>query len=1064
MRHTSVWAHARVSSVPVSEFPSLSISFSSLTRGAARRNPGSRLFVVGISLALCTCGTRDELSPIRDALEAAPGIAPRVSIMTRFRPCADSVSQRGTIPVANCTVLKTRSAPGDAAAALRAAPDSQQLHLAALVDLASADSSGRTLERSISALRRASVLSENPAPVLADLAAALIVRAERNQAPRDLLEAYEVAMQALERSPHDPVALYNRALAVDRFGLVDESIRGWTTYLAADSTSGWARDARQRIGRLRTISTAPPQPGMDSALPRFFAYAMTDPQKARELAMHQLLPRWGEAVAAGETARAEAALARAEALGSALERHLGGDRSVADAVRAIRGVSANRARTAALASAHRAYSQAMATYDSGAFERAGPRLAEVVTNAAASPALVGWARVYLETTRAHLGPRAEALARLGARAEDIDASAYPAMAARARWSLGTTLTRAERWESGLEEMMESARLFERAGERENVGAALNTAIDARFVLGESDSAYAAVHRGLSNLRPYRASLRLHNLLGSAADRTAIDGLPRAAILLANEDVSVSGRLPPQFIAEAMLRRTRHLAAVGDSGRARADLDRAQQVITALDSSYLRDWYRADLAEARATAGFTGDPGRKAAALDSAAAFFTSFSLSYRLLPVQVGAAEARLAAGDPADAARRLEAVMRLLEHRRDSIGMEPRRAAAFDAARHVVDRLVMLKLAGGRETEALGYLDRARASLAMTGTTAAPGPSRSRPGEVAVEYALVADTLLVWTLADGPPRLARTVIDTLQLLRTLQGLEVALEAGAGEATVRPALARLHEWLVRPVEGRLGSTDTPLVLVLDGTLAAVPFAALFDAHRGRYLAQDHPLRFAVSLVEASRPAPPLSTPRAPLFVADPAFDPRANPLLDSLPNALAEVERIAGAYSDAVRLEGSRASRAAVASALPRATLFHFAGHAVFDDARPERSYLVLAPTQDDAVGRLTAADLARLDLSYVRLVVLSACRTMRTGGSRAAGYSGLSGALLAAGAGGTVGSTWNVDDRSTGKLMAAFHNALRGGLSPQDALRDAQLRLLRSGDPRLRTPAAWAGFRYAGR
>jgi CHAT domain-containing protein len=136
----------------------------------------------------------------------------------------------------------------------------------------------------------------------------------------------------------------------------------------------------------------------------------------------------------------------------------------------------------------------------------------------------------------------------------------------------------------------------------------------------------------------------------------------------------------------------------------------------------------------------------------------------------------------------------------------------------------------------------------------------------------------------------------------------------------------------------------------------------------------------------------------------------------------------------------------------------------VFDDARPERSYLVLAPSRTEGAGRLTAAELARMDLRRVRLVVLSACRTTRTGRSRAAGYSGLSGALLAAGAAGTIGSTWNVDDASTRALMAAFHDAHRDGLAPRDALRVAQLRLLRSGDSNLRTPAAWAGFRYAGR
>ncbi|HKP75018.1 MAG TPA: CHAT domain-containing protein, partial [Longimicrobiaceae bacterium] len=339
----------------------------------------------------------------------------------------------------------------------------------------------------------------------------------------------------------------------------------------------------------------------------------------------------------------------------------------------------------------------------------------------------------------------------------------------------------------------------------------------------------------------------------------------------------------------------------------------------------------------------------------------------------------------------------------------------------------------------------------------------RARPGETAVEYALVGDTLLAWTLAAGPPRVARTVIDTLRLVRTLESLESALEEGAEETAVRPALARLYEWLVRPVADRLGPRAGPLVLVADGDLAAVPFAALYDARRGRYLVEDHPLRFAVSLAEAARP-PPAESAREAVFVANPAFDRRLNPLLDRLDSAGAEVERIAGEYPERRVIEGRGATRGAVTDALKGAGLVHFAGHAAFDDARPERSYLVLAPSPGDPAGRLTAAELARIDLHRTRLVVLSACRTTRTGRSRAAGYTGLSGALLAAGAAGTIGSTWDVDDASTSALMAAFHGAYRRGMGAPAALRAAQLRLLGSHDPRLRTPAAWAGFRYAGR
>jgi CHAT domain-containing protein len=140
----------------------------------------------------------------------------------------------------------------------------------------------------------------------------------------------------------------------------------------------------------------------------------------------------------------------------------------------------------------------------------------------------------------------------------------------------------------------------------------------------------------------------------------------------------------------------------------------------------------------------------------------------------------------------------------------------------------------------------------------------------------------------------------------------------------------------------------------------------------------------------------------------------------------------------------------------------HYAGHALFDDARPAASALVLAPSPG-APGRLTAGELARLRWGGVRLVVLSACHTLRAGGGRSDGFAGLSGALLAAGAGGVAGSTGQVDDATTRVLMTAFHRAWRRSGDGAGALRQAQLQLLRSADPALRSPAAWGTFRYAG-
>jgi CHAT domain-containing protein len=55
------------------------------------------------------------------------------------------------------------------------------------------------------------------------------------------------------------------------------------------------------------------------------------------------------------------------------------------------------------------------------------------------------------------------------------------------------------------------------------------------------------------------------------------------------------------------------------------------------------------------------------------------------------------------------------------------------------------------------------------------------------------------------------------------------------------------------------------------------------------------------------------------------------------------------------------------------------------------------------------------------------------------------------------------VDDAATRALMTRFHRAWRRTGNGPAALREAQLELLRSPDPALRSAAAWGTFRYAG-
>jgi CHAT domain-containing protein len=636
--------------------------------------------------------------------------------------------------------------------------------------------------------------------------------------------------------------------------------------------------------------------------------------------------------------------------------------------------------------------------------------------------------------------------------------------------LSATLLRGDTYEEGGEQASQARRLFVSAGEGENEGAVLEALGTARFKVRDMDQGYALGRLTLERLRPYRSSHRLHNALVWLAEVVANDGFPRAAVRIQDEGVQVAERTDVDvavYRVEAHLARAQLFADAGNYRRAGRDVAVAESAMARIRE--VRPWMVAKRQMAEAPELLRTAPARAAAALDSAARFFGDTMRSPLLaLPAIVAGAHARLAMGDATRGAERLESALRVLEERRNQVRMEPRRAAVFEEARALVDRATMLRLASGEPVAALRYLDRGRATLATVGATPDRNAGRAAAGrgrEVALVYALVADTLLAWTVAGDRVELYRTVLDTTRLVRTIEQLRRRLEETAGEGELRPGLSQLYEWLVRPLQARLGGAENPVVVIADGELGSVPFAALYDARRKRYLVEDHTLRFAASLREAQRrPARRTRAAAASLFIADPAFDARAHPGFSRLAEAAGEVREIATGDAHARVLSGTAATRAALVAALGQAALVHYAGHAVFDDERPERSYLLLAPAPGDASGgTFEAEEIAGMDLRHLSLVVLAACRTVRTGSGRAAGFSGLAGAFLAAGAGGAVGTLWEVDDRLSRPLMIDLHRAYRAAPDGPGALRLAQLRLLRSGDPALRSPAAWAGFRYVG-
>jgi CHAT domain-containing protein len=180
--------------------------------------------------------------------------------------------------------------------------------------------------------------------------------------------------------------------------------------------------------------------------------------------------------------------------------------------------------------------------------------------------------------------------------------------------------------------------------------------------------------------------------------------------------------------------------------------------------------------------------------------------------------------------------------------------------------------------------------------------------------------------------------------------------------------------------------------------------------------------------------------------------------LSPLPYSAAEVralERAVGAGST-IRVDAEATEGALKGLALERYGIVHFATHALLSESAPQRTALVLMPGPEDLEdGFLQAREVYRLRLG-AELVVLSACQTARGRIVRGEGVQSLAQAFFHAGARSVVASLWDVEDRSTAELMAAFYRHLVGGRPKAEALRAAKL----SCWPSLRPPRRGTGRR----
>jgi len=287
-------------------------------------------------------------------------------------------------------------------------------------------------------------------------------------------------------------------------------------------------------------------------------------------------------------------------------------------------------------------------------------------------------------------------------------------------------------------------------------------------------------------------------------------------------------------------------------------------------------------------------------------------------------------------------------------------------------------------------------------------------------------------------------------------------ESGATRARVRALLrargsdSEAAGWLAeRLIAPHRDALQEEVVLAPFGVLRSIPFDLLSSGRAPLGSLRTWSVADAAGVAARSRGW--VSVGPVASFV-DPDTDHDGDGAVDRprLPSTVGEAaawEDVPGGF---IRARGARAEEARLRVEAPWLRLLHLGCHGEFSRHRPLGSRLLLA-AGSGADGRLTAAELARLDLSRCALVSLSGCET---GLTRAEGGDDLAGfprAVLQAGASAFLGSLWPVEDSSAGAFFREFHRVLRREGDPRLALQEARASARR--DPERRLPRHWAGW-----
>lgn len=270
-------------------------------------------------------------------------------------------------------------------------------------------------------------------------------------------------------------------------------------------------------------------------------------------------------------------------------------------------------------------------------------------------------------------------------------------------------------------------------------------------------------------------------------------------------------------------------------------------------------------------------------------------------------------------------------------------------------------------------------------------------------------------------------------------------------------LAQLYSLLIEPAKSEIEGKKM-LIVVPHRWLHVIPFTALVDGSGAylvsRYQVVQEPSASAMKLCrEKKRSMQKRSDQKC--FTGFALGKIGGNTSMENdkdkyspLPGTINEVDSVAEFYSNNKLFKEGDMTVEHLKDYAGKTLYLHIATHGVIDSSNPAFSRLIMA---DDV---LSVKDIFNIPVT-TDFVTLSACKTGLGSFTEGDELIGLSRAFFYAGTPSLMVSMWSVSDESTAEFMKEFYKTLKKGSTKAEALRDAELALMK----KYPAPFYWAPF-----